>query len=144
MKSQAGYPYPMETSSNNPSQKLIWISLVINLLVCIIILPLILQPGSTFSISQLMETMFWQGIGLIAWPITLVIALISPLFSGSLPRLGDIFSLILYPLIEISLILIIVGKKNKWIPCLVSHILILMSFIIAWTAVLGGYNFMVG
>ena len=144
MKSQTGYPYPMETSSNNPSQKLIWISLVVNLLICIIILPLILQPGSTFNIRQLLETLFWQGMGLIAWPITLVMALISPLFSGSLPRLGDIFSLILYPLIEISLILIIAGKKYKWILLLVSHILILMSFIMAWTAILGGYNFMVG
>ena len=144
MISQTGYPYPMETSSNNPSQNLIWISLVINLLVCIIFLPLILQPGSTFNISQLLETMFWQGIGLIAWPITLVMAMTSPLFSGSLPRIGDIFNFILYPLIEISLILIIVGKKNKWIPFLVGHILILMSFIMAWTAVLEGYNFMVG
>jgi len=134
----------MNNSLKEPSQKLIWISLVINLLVCIIILPLILQPGSTINISQLLDTLFWQGMGLIAWPITLVIALISPLFSGSLPRLGDIFSFILYPLIEISLILIIAGKKNKWIPLLVSHILILMSFTMAWTAVLGGYNFMVG
>ena len=134
----------METYSNNPSQKVIWISLVVNFLVCIIILPQILQPGSIFNISQLLETLFWQGMGLIAWPITLFMALINPLFSGSLPRLGDIFSLILYPLIEISLILIIAGKKNKWIPVLVSHILILMSFIMAWTAILGGYNFMVG
>jgi len=134
----------MNNSLKEPSQKLIWISLVINLLVCIIILPLILQPGSTINISQLLDTLFWHGMGLIAWPITLVMALISPLFSGSLPRLNDIFSLILYPLIEISLILIIVGKKNKWILLLVSHILILMSFIMAWTAVLGGYNFMVG
>ena len=117
---------------------------MVNLLVCIIILPLILQPGSTFNLRQLLETLFWQGMGLIAWPITLVMALISPLFSGSLPRLGDIFSLILYPLIEISLILIIAGKKYKWILLLVSHILILMSFIMAWTAILGGYNFMVG
>jgi len=134
----------METYSNNPSQKVIWISLVVNFLVCIIILPQILQPGSTFNISQLLETLFWQGMGLIAWPITLFMALINPLFSGSLPRLGDIFNLILYPLIEISLILIIAGKKNKWIPVIVSHILILMSFIMAWTAVLGGYNFMMG
>jgi len=117
---------------------------VVDFLVCIIILPRILQPGSTFNISQLLETLFWQGMGLIAWPITLFMALISPLFSGSLPRLGDIFKLILYPLIEISLIFIIAGKKNKWIPLLVSHILILMSFVMVWTAVLGGYNFMVG
>lgn len=134
----------MNISQKELSPKLIWISLVINFLASIIILPLILQPGSTFNISQLLETIFWQAMGLITWPITLVMALISPILSGSLPRLGDIFSLILYPLIEISLILIIVGKKNKWIPFLVSHILILISFIMAWTAVLEGYNFMVG
>lgn len=144
MKSQIGYPYPMETPSNNPSQKLIWLSLGANFLVCIFILPLLLQPGSTINFSQLLETIFWQGMGLVAWPITLLMALISPLFSGSLPRLNDLFSLFLYPLIEISLILIIVGKNNKSILLLVSHILILMSFIMTWTSVLGGYNFMVG
>ena len=83
-------------------------------------------------------------MGLVAWPITLVMAVISSLFSGALPRLSDVFSVILYPLIEICLILIIVGKKNKWILLLLCHILILMSFIMAWTAVLEGYNFMVG
>ena len=134
----------MTISLKELSPKLIWISLVVNLLICMIILPIILQPGSTFNINQLLETLFWQGMGLIAWPITLVMALISPLFSGSLPRISDILSLILYPMIEISLILIIVGKKYKWIPLLASHILILMSFIMAWTAILGGYNFMVG
>ena len=134
----------MTISLKELSPKLIWISLVINLLICMIILPFILQPGSTFNINQLLETLFWQGMGLIAWPITLVMALISPLFSGSLPRISDILSLILYPMIEISLILIIAGQKNKWIPLLASHILILMSFIIVWTAILGGYNFMVG
>ena len=134
----------MDTSSINLSQKYIWLSLVANCLVCIFILPLILQPGSTININQLLETMFWQSLGLIAWPITLVMALLSPLFSGSLPRLDELFNLIQYPLLELSLILIIIGKKNKWIPFILSHILLLMSFIMAWTAVLGGYNFMVG
>jgi len=134
----------MGTSKINPSLQLIWISLAINLLFCCTILPLTLQSGSFFSVSQLLETLLWQGLGLIAWPITLIMAFVSPLFSGNLPQLSDLLILFLYPLIEISLVMVLVLKNKKWIPLISAHIMVLISFTITWMAVFTGYNFMVG
>jgi len=141
-------PFSESTSMNqmkiSPSPTIIWISILINILFCCLLLPLLLKSPPQLIPGQVLETLFWQGVGLTSWPVALIMMLVNPPFSGSLPRLSDIFSLILFPMIEINLLLILIFKKNKWIPLILTHLLILLSFIITWKAVLTGYNFMVG
>lgn len=126
------------------SPKIIRNSILINIFFCWLVLPLLLQPTVLISPGQFLETFFWQALGLVTWPVTLTMALVNPFFSRTLPRLSDIFRLILYPLIEISLLMILILKNNKWILLILIHILLLITFSITWNAVLNGYNFMVG
>jgi len=134
----------MEHMEISPSPKIIRISILINIFFCCLVLPLFLQPTPLISLDQILEALFWQVLGLIAWSVTLIMTLVDSWFSGALPRLHDIFSLLLYPLIEISLLMVLILKKNKWIPLILIHILLLMTFSITWNAVLKGYNLMVG
>jgi|GEM_PF-1618194 len=134
----------MDQMKKSPSPKIIWISILINILFCCLLLPLLLKSPPQLNPNLLLETLLWHGLGLISWPVSLIMMLVNLLFSGALPRLGDFLSLILFPAIEINLVLILIFKKNKWIPLILAHVLLLISYSITWLGVLKGYNFMVG
>ncbi|MCJ7734887.1 MAG: hypothetical protein MUP11_10090 [Anaerolineales bacterium] len=133
----------MNLISENPSKKLIWGSLGTNILICFTLLPLALQPGSSYTARQLIETLFWQGLSLFSWPIAVVVGIISFVLQGSGPDLGTILSIGIYPLLWLAVLFIIYLKK-KWIPFLALHLLITLSFAAVWLPVLYGYDFMVG
>ncbi len=133
----------MNLISENPSKKLIWGSLGINILLCWTLLPIVLQPGSSYTASQLFETLFWQGLSLFSWPIAVVVGIISIVLQGSGPDLSTLLSIGIYPLLWLAVIFIIYLKK-KWIPFLSLHLLIPLSFAAVWLPVLNGYDFMVG
>ena len=134
----------MNITPENPSQKLIWISLAANLFFCVTILPLVLHPGLVLSGRQLIDTLFWQGISFIGWPLAMVGSSLNYLYNGYMPDLRTTLSISIYPFIWLAVFLLIFLKRKKWIPLLLTHILVLISFIITWNAVLKGYNFMVG
>lgn len=128
----------------SPTPKMIWISLLINVLICWFLLPYVLQPSPIITTIKLLEIIFWHGLGLISWPVVLIMALVNLLFSSTLPQLRDLFIVILFPIIEINLLLLFISKKNKWIPLILVHIFLLTSYIFLWLGVMKGYNFMVG
>jgi hypothetical protein len=134
----------MNMNPENPSRKLIWISLAVNLLFCITALPILLQSGSFFKSRQLFETLFWQGISIIAWPVAMIVGFLDFLGTGNLLDLRTTLSLAIYPLIWLAVLLLIFSKKGKWISLAILHILLVLSFIITWFPVFNGYNFMVG
>jgi hypothetical protein len=134
----------MKSPEQNFLINLFWIASAVNILFSFLVLPLLIQPDPPYTHLEFLETLLWQGLSLIAWPIALPLGVAIPLVSGSLPPLKEILSLSLYPLIEFSLLLTLILKRYKWIPFLISHILFLTSMAITWKAVLRGYNFMVG
>ena len=134
----------MENQSKNPSLKIILISLAANILICCTLLPLAIQPYQIFTFRQLLEILLWQGLANIGWIIPLLFSSLAFFRQGSLSDLGVILRLLIYPAGQIALILLIVIKNNKWIPLIVLHILIVLSFIVTWYPVLNGYDFMIG
>ena len=81
---------------------------------------------------------------MIGWPLVMVGSSLNYLYKGYLPDLRTTLSISIYPFIWLAVFLLIFLKKKKWIPLLLTHILVLISFLITWNAVLNGYNFMVG
>lgn len=133
----------MNLISENPSQKLILGSLGIYILICYTLLLFVLQPGSSFTARQMFETLFWQGVSLIGWPIALLMGTINFLQQGSASDLSTILSIGIYPLLWLSTILLILLKK-KWFPFLALHLLIILSFAAVWIPVIIGYDFGLG
>ncbi len=133
----------MENLSKNPSLKIILISLAANILICCTLLPLAIQPYQIFTFRQLLEILLWQGLANIGWITPLLFSSLAFFRQGSLSNLGVILRILIYPSAQLALILIIVIKNNKWIPLIVLHILIILSFIGTWYPVLNGYDFMI-
>ena len=134
----------MENLSKNPSLKIILISLAANILICCTLLPLAIQPYQIFTFRQLLEILLWQGLANIGWIIPLLFSSLAFFREGSLSTLSVILKILIYPSGQLALFLLIVIKNNKWIPLIVLHILIVLSFIVTWYPVLNGYDFMIG
>ncbi len=133
----------MENLSKNPSLKIILISLAANILICCTLLPLAIQPYQIFTFRQLLEILLWQGLANIGWITPLLFSSLAFFRQGSLSNLGVILRILIYPSAQLALILLIIIKNNKWIPLIVLHILIVLSFIGTWYPVLNGYDFMI-
>ena len=134
----------MENLSKNPSLKIILISLAANILICCTLLPLAIQPYQIFTFRQLLEILLWQGLANIGWITPLLFSSLAFFRQGSLSNLGVILRILIYPSAQLALILLIIIKNNKWIPLIVLHILIVLSFIGTWYPALNGYDFMIG
>lgn len=134
----------MDNFPKNPSLKIILISLAANILICCTLLPLAIQPYQIFTSRQLLEILLWQGLAIIGWIIPLLFSSLAFFRQGSLSNLGNILRILIYPSGQLALILMIVIKNNKWIPLIVLHILIILSFIVTWYPVLNGYDLMIG
>ncbi|MCJ7717349.1 MAG: hypothetical protein MUO54_12635 [Anaerolineales bacterium] len=134
----------MNKFPENPTIGIILVSLAANILVCCSLLPLAIQPNQIFTARQLLETLMWQGLAAIGWILPLLLSFLAFIRQGSLSDLGVMLRILIYPLGQIALILLIVIKNYKWIPLIVLHILIILSFIVAWIPVLKGYDFMIG
>jgi hypothetical protein len=134
----------MRLSSGKLLPTVFWGSLLTNIMICCSAIPFILQPNHIFDYRQLVEVLFFQVIYLIGWPVPIVIWLGEVIFYGGFPDLGDLALVLVYPVGLICLLLTIFGKNNTWIPFVFAHTLIVISFIATWSAVIFGYNFMVG
>ncbi len=134
----------VENLSKNPSLKIILISLAANILICCTLLPLAIQPYQIFTFRQLLEILLWQGLANIGWITPLLFSSLAFFRQGSLSNLGVILRILIYPSAQLALILLIIIKNNKWIPLIVLHILIVLSFIGTWYPALNGYDFMIG
>jgi len=134
----------MENLSKNPSLKIILISLAANIIICCTLLPLAIQPYQIITFRQLLEILLWQGLANIGWIIPLLFSSLAFFREGSLSTLGVLLTILIYPSGQLALFLLFVIKNNKWIPLIVLHILIVLSFIVTWFPVLNGYDFMIG
>ena len=134
----------MDKRFPNPSPKIILISLAVNLLICLTILPYVMQPDSLFNIKELIETLFWQAISLIGWPVALIVGALNYLRNRNLSDLRTALFVSIYPAIWLIAPSLIFIKKGKWILLVILHLLLILSFFVTWLSVLKGYDFMVG
>jgi hypothetical protein len=119
-------------------------SLAANGLVSWTLLPLVIPPYHGYSLAQLLDVLFWQGIGTVGWPLAVIGAVLLLPFSQSAVDLESALLLLLYPAMLILLIRVLVAKAlRRWeLPLL--HLLLTFSFAAVWFRVLNGYSFMAG
>jgi len=128
----------------NSSLKITWISLGVNLIFCCTLVPMALQPTWIFNFRQLLETLLWQAIALVGWPLSLLGSLLNFFWRGYSPDLDALLKILLYPAGIITCLLFLICRKNNWIPLIILHLLLILSFINIWSPVLNGYDFMIG
>lgn len=119
------------------------LSLALNILLCCILLPFIIPPFPGFSLSALFEVLLWQVIGAVGWPLALMGLAISVPF-GARTSAATLLPLFIYPVIEFLLIRLLISKTPRRIDFILLHIFVILSFIVMWSAVLNGFNFMPG
>jgi hypothetical protein len=122
----------------------IGLSLIVNVLLSWILLPLVIPPFGKYSLSNLFEVLLWQGIGMVGWPFALIGILLSLVSGSSISDSASLTFLLLYPIIQFLLIHIVISKPSRHIELILLHVCIMLSFIAVWYPVRNGYDFMVG
>lgn len=119
-------------------------SLVINIVLSWMVLPLLIPPFGCYSPAELIEVFFWQGIALVGWPLALLGGCASFVFGGSMADLGTLFLLLIYPGIWYLCIRLLWARKlSRW-EMVALHLLLAFSFAAVWYQVRNGYDFMIG
>ncbi len=119
-------------------------SLVVNAFISWALLPLVMPPFRLYTISELAETLLWQGMGAIAWPLVFLGVILSVLFGGHTPDLGSVLMILVYPGILVLAIRVFTARALRLWPLVLLHLLLALSFAAVWLHVLNGYEFMVG
>ena len=119
-------------------------SLVVNAFISWALLPLVMPPFRMYTISELAETLLWQGMGAIAWPLVFLGVILSVLFCGHTPDLGSVLMILVYPCILVLAIRVFTARALRLWPLVLLHLLLALSFAAVWLHVLNGYEFMVG
>jgi len=97
-----------------------------------------------FNGIQLLETIFWQILAIISWPISLISGLFSFISEGRSTIQTDLLILLIYPVGMTAFLILITSKRKSWIPVIILHLSLLFSFFFTWKSVFGGYDFMIG
>ena len=94
--------------------------------------------------SELGETLLWQGMGAVAWPLVFLGVILSALSGGHVPDLGSVLLTLVYPGALVLTIGVLTSPRLRpWLLVLL-HLAIALSFAAVWWRVLNGYAFMVG
>ena len=118
--------------------------LVVTALASWVLLPLAMPPFHLYTTSELAETLLWQGMGAIAWPLVFLGVILSVLFGGHTPDLGSVLMILVYPCILVLAIRVFTARALRLWPLVLLHLLLALSFAAVWLHVLNGYEFMVG
>ncbi|MFC1854027.1 hypothetical protein ACFL27_27900, partial [candidate division CSSED10-310 bacterium] len=110
----------------------------------LMILPFAIPPFRCYSLSELLEVLLWQGMGLVGWPIVIIGGLFSFLFQAQSINPGALLLILIYPALLFLLIHVLSSKRPQWWALILMHILLTLSFAAVWFQVLNGYDFMVG
>ena len=120
------------------------VSLMVNILLSWTVLPLVIPPFRMYAWRELLDVLFWQGIGVIGWPFGMLAGLANLIQRGSMSDLVTLLLVLIYPSMLLLLILVLFSKRaRRWLLILL-HMLLTFSFAAVWYQVLNGYNFMTG
>ena len=131
-------------NSHRISNTVIWVSVLLNILFCCTLLPILIHPTNLFSGKELLETIYWQIIYLISWPIGLISGLLNIIGEGPGTKFTDLLITLIYPAGMGAVLSLVLSKRRNWISVIVLHLSLLLSFFSVWKAVLTGYDFMIG
>lgn len=119
-------------------------SLTVNAFISWTLLPLVIPPFRMYVVSELVETLLWQGIGAVGWPFAILGAILSLPFGGQLSDLGSLLLTLVYPGILFLVIRVLTARILRLWHLMLLHFLLTLSFAAVWWHVLNGYEFMVG
>ena len=131
-------------SETNRTRRTAGLSIAVNVLLSWTILPLGIPPFRLYSLRELMEVLFWQGMGMLGWPLGLVGGLANLRLHRAATDLVSLLLLSMYPVMCLFLILSLFPKRPQWWVLALLHILLIGSFAAVWYKVLNGYDFMKG
>jgi len=132
----------MNAPVTDPKARLmVGVSIMVTALLAWTLLPFVIPPFRLYSPLEFMEVLFWQGAGLIGWPLVLFGGFLSLLLQPQSTDLGSLLFILIYPAMWMLFILVLRSKRWALIGlCL----LLILSFAAVWYQVLNGYDFMVG
>ena len=119
-------------------------SLTVNAFLSWTLLPLVIPPFRMYGVSELVETLLWQGIGAVGWPFAILGAILSLPFGGQLSDLGSLLLILVYPGILFLVIRVLTARILRPWHLMLLHFLLILSFAAVWWHVLNGYEFMIG
>ena len=119
-------------------------SLTVNAFISWTLLPLVIPPFRMYLVSELVETLLWQGIGAVGWPFAILGVILSLPFGGQLSDLGSLLLILVYPGILFLVIRVLTARIMRPWHLMLLHFLLTLSFAAVWWHVLNGYEFMVG
>lgn len=119
-------------------------SLAVNSLASWCLLPLIIPPFRLYTLAELAETFYWQAVATIAWPIALLGLMVSAPFGARPSSWGSVLLLFLYPGMQGLFLSILVSKAPRLWRLLLLHLIVTLSWVAVWYAVLRGTEIMVG
>ena len=120
------------------------VSIIVTSTLSWMVLPMVIPPYGTYSFSELLEVLMWQGIGMVGWPIALLFGIVNTLLQRSLADLGTLLLVLIYPGMLYLLIRAWRVKRLRRWELVLLNILIICSFAAVWYRVLNGYDFMAG
>jgi hypothetical protein len=118
--------------------------LIVNFLLSWTVLPLVIPPFRMYAWRELLDVLFWQGIGVIGWPFGILAGCANLIRQGGMPDLVTLLLVLIYPSMLTLLILVLFSKRARRWFLLLLHLLLAFSFAAVWYQVLNGYNFMTG
>jgi hypothetical protein len=119
------------------------LSLAVNVLFSLTLLPLAIPPFKGYSPSDLLGVLLWQTIGMVGWPFALLGIVLSIPLGAKLASADSLF-ILMYPAILFLLIRAVVSRAQQRWEFILLHVLVFFSFIVVWYYVLNGYDFMPG
>jgi hypothetical protein len=78
------------------------------------------------------------------WPIALLGLVLSLPFGGKIPGVNPLLFMLIYPAMQFLLIRSVISKPPHRLELILLHLLIMISFLVVWSYVLNGYDFMLG
>ena len=120
------------------------LSLAANIILSYTLLPFAIPPFEGYSLSKLLEVLFWQSIATIGWPLALLGLVLSLPFGAKLTNMVSLLFTLIYPAIQFLLIRSVISKTLYRLDFIFLHIFIIFSFFVVWHYVLNGYDFMLG
>ena len=117
--------------------------LAVNILLSWTLLPFVIPPFESYSLSKFLEVLLWQGICTVGWPFALLGMVLSFPFGTTLTSASTLFILI-YPIIQVLLVRSMLSRIPRRVELILLHLFVPLSFAVVWYYVLNGYDFMLG
>jgi hypothetical protein len=120
------------------------ISLAINVLFSLTILPYAIPPFGSYTLRDILEVLLWQGIAAVGWPFGILGSLLSLISDPEAVRVGDFLLILQYPAMLAVIVRLLISRVvQRWERVLL-RLLVISSFAALWYSVLNGYDFMMG